>query len=384
MDNKTKITIDPEVEDNNVANKSKVLTKQWDYWAELSDNLSKTDESIEEYLESLWEWKKVWMDIADRLIRKWKWSYLIANLNKFEEKYYKTIVKKIFEKWSLKVLAKNLNKFKWLDTDEIAGWIFQRRFNGNINNISKHMEELKWLEGNWMVSELMEWDLWTIDAIIYKFRKLSGFDKAIARKLMENGLWAYVAMNIGMEPFEKLDYNEIAKELIKMWYWADVSRNLNYFHNLDYEVADWLIKNREEEHVIMCIDSFGSKYRKKIAEELLKQWWGDEIAKRIRKYEWILDKSTLNSLKSTCNGEIDDCEDDYEDSYEERLNGYEDPYDPYEVIDKTWWMTQYEFDRWIEGRGGQEFLDYMKCCLGEGEYSKYFGEYDRSLCVDDE
>ena len=103
---------------NNLAKNLRELRK-WDFWKDnpaetLLDNVKWNPE----YLDSLWEWRKVGKELAEKLIEKWLWWVVAENPGKFEWLVLdKEIAEKLIEKWFYRTVVVNLGKFKWLDKE---------------------------------------------------------------------------------------------------------------------------------------------------------------------------------------------------------------------------------------------------------------------------
>ena len=93
------------------------LRQYGDTWRDLAKNLLEKEKLTSRYIDATWEWRKLWKELAEKLIEKWEWYYVAENLDKFEWLDHKEIANKLIEKWKWYYVAKNLDKFEWLDKE---------------------------------------------------------------------------------------------------------------------------------------------------------------------------------------------------------------------------------------------------------------------------
>lgn len=114
------------------------------------------------------------------------------------------------------------------------------------------LDKNRWLLDNEMIKEMIEvWYWWFI---IKNLEKLKELDTSVVIKLIEKWLWVEVVMNL--EKFKWIKYEEIANKLIKIWH---------------------------PEYVANNIEKFG-KLNKNIAKKLIKKWYGDIVDKYPEKF----------------------------------------------------------------------------------------------------
>ena len=179
---------------DNLAYNLRNLRSRWDVWKELAETLLMHEMLLNvwpkwdsKFLESLWKNRKVWKDVAKKLIENWNWQTVI----------------------------KYIDKFKWLDKD-----------------IAKQLIEIKWENGDVTIEN-------GIECVARNIDKFKWLDMEIVDILIEKGFGWSVAGNL--ESFEWLNHKEIAEKLIEKWNWWDVAYYLDKFEWLDKDIAKKLI-----------------------------------------------------------------------------------------------------------------------------------------------
>lgn len=69
---------------DNLAHDLKKIRQSWNSWKELAKALLDEKKVEIKYVESLWSGRKVWWEIAKRMIRWGNWEYVAENLGKFK------------------------------------------------------------------------------------------------------------------------------------------------------------------------------------------------------------------------------------------------------------------------------------------------------------
>lgn len=187
-----------------LAHDLKNLRKNWDRWKELAKALLEEEklavwpkwDSL--YLESLWKSRKVWNDVANKLIENGNGYTVVKYIDKFEWLDKETAKKLIEVKWThdnvtidvgVESVALNLDKFEWLD-EEVAELIIEKWFG---KDVAANLEKFEWLNHKKIAGKLIEkWNWW---AVVYYIDKFNWLDKETARSLIDAWYWSFVAEN---------------------------------------------------------------------------------------------------------------------------------------------------------------------------------------------
>ena len=120
----------------------------------------------DDFFSLLWENLHLSQEIADTLIRLWKWPIVAKNLEKFEWLNHVEIAYKIIHTGYWWAIAGNLEKFKWLNHSEIVNTLIDikhldavgrnlEKFEGINNDILKDKLSILWML--WVLPENFEW-----------------------------------------------------------------------------------------------------------------------------------------------------------------------------------------------------------------------------------
>lgn len=166
-----------------------------------------------------------WVDnqrIAQMLIEKECVSYIVRNLEKFQWLDYGKIIDACFAEWCWYLVAEYINKFEWVDNQKIAERLLK---SGDHEYLLRYLKKFKELDKK----------------IAYKLVELWDTDYRINGILVRGSKYGEgIANNI--KSFKKSDHKEIADMLIRGWYSGSVVDNIKDFEWLDENIAKLLMK----------------------------------------------------------------------------------------------------------------------------------------------
>ena len=262
---------------DNLAKYLKEKREQWISWIELAKVLDEEKKTLR-YLDALGEGRKVDVEIAEKLIENWYSEYLIKYLDKFKWSDHQRIAEKMIENREWWLVVKYLEKFDLLNHEKI-------------------------------VEKLIE--NWNAGCIAYPPENLNKFkisDPKMLDALMETG-YAWIP-EYYLENCEGLTYKEIAERWVDIWHSRSLATNLDKFEWLSKN--DWLSKEiamrlidsgrdiqarrflenfdkfeLTDEEVMEIVEKLLSiwYYGNYIANELIRAWYWDVVAKHPEKFE---------------------------------------------------------------------------------------------------
>jgi hypothetical protein len=176
------------------------------------------------YLYSLWENRKVWKDVAERLIEEWDFKTVIMNLDKFEW-LNKEILIKLVDSWEGRwEISTHLDKFEWLDKELAEDW-FNRWWWGIV---AEYIQCFEWLNHQEFAEKMTRWYRNARD-LVYHLENFQWIDyKKIAIMLIDAGYSDYLAYVNFIDKFKWLD-EEVARKLTEKWYWKFVAMHPEKF-----------------------------------------------------------------------------------------------------------------------------------------------------------
>lgn len=223
---------------DNLAHDLRNLRQYGDTWKDLANALSEHEKLDvgpkwnSKYLESLWKNRKVWKDVAEKLIEDWNWATVIKYIDKFKWLDWEIVIKLIIN-WDWEKVANPdvIKKFEWLNKDvakELINIVYERE--GYIpipigcEAVAFNIDKFEWLDEE-IAEGLIERQFgYRVLDKLEKFQWLNW--KKIANKLIESHQgWAVIAY---IDKFEWLD-EQIAEKLIRAWYSNYVIENPEKF-----------------------------------------------------------------------------------------------------------------------------------------------------------
>lgn len=175
-----------------------------------------------------------WVDnqrIVQMLIEKECVSYIVRNLEKFQWLDYGKIIDACFAEWCWYLVAEYINKFEWVDNQKIAERLLK---SGDHEYLLRYLKKFKELDKKIAYRLVELWDVdYRINGILVRGSKygegiannIKSFKKSDHKEIADMLIWGWYSGSVvdNIKDFEWLDEN-IAKLLMKKWYWKYVER----------------------------------------------------------------------------------------------------------------------------------------------------------------
>ena len=261
-------------------------------WKRLAEALLREEKLSEDYLSSMKEGKKLPKEMAESLMKRWRFKLLIKYLDKFNICHRK-VVAELFKHWEKTFLIENLDKFKWINLQKI---------------INKFINDYDWERVSILLEKYSNFNGYTVDRLI-KSREseivvnhLNSFKlthSEIADRMFICGAGYTLAKNL--DKFQWLNHQELAIRLTKNWYGEYVLEYRDNFQCEDEllkEIAILMIKKWDGWNIFEHLDKFCQSSLKELWELLVVRWYGAEVRKNLDKFKWLDSQRIIHNLIS--------------------------------------------------------------------------------------
>ena len=402
-------TIEQQKYRNELAKNFKEMRKLWDIWHDLSKSYLEKEKYTRQYFESLWDDRKLWMDVAMELINSWKWKLVVDYLDKFKWVDYDVVAKKLIESdesvflhYVLKIVS-NLDKFEWIDNNELARKLIDmdregeyqkyccNRWNGWRYLLCKNLDKFNWLD----------YDI--LKSLVNTHR----YNDYYRRRDSKN-LWLYFIVP-NLDKFIWVDYNELARLLMNKNEYELLYNNIDKFEWLDQEIVEDLFWGIFDDNYRLILDDLDKwildrfhklwglsySYMLYLIIEKIRIWvarwfpnyedgWSSEIInKMILKSEWLLDISVAKRLitPKILSGSDYWIYEDYGDIVVKNINKFESSAHPEiaNIIIEEW--SEKTISLFLKDIKNFEWLDYNRIAkkLVEAWYGDVVAKYSEKF-----